>query len=80
MGVEYLSDDDRTPLKSDGSPVSYNSMNDEANHSISVTEIARRPNESLYLKKCLLVNGEIDAMGMVRYAVISFAYYVSRGG
>jgi len=40
-------------------------MGDDAERLLSVTEIARRPDESLYIKKCLLVNAEIDRMGMV---------------
>lgn len=69
MGREYLDEDDRTPLKSDVSPISYDSIEEDADRSLSVAEIARRPNESLYVKKCMLVNLEIDRMGMVSSAI-----------
>jgi len=67
MGFKSMEDDDRSPLLND-SPISYNSIEDDADRLLSVAEIARRPGESLYSKKCLLVNAEIDRMGMVSRA------------
>jgi len=66
MGIEYIEDEinECSPLKHD-SPAGYFAMGDDAERLLSVTEIARRPDESLYIKKCLLVNAEIDRMGMV---------------
>lgn len=66
MGREYYTEDDASkPLKGDVSPISYSSIEDEASSELSITELARKPNESLYIKKCALVNQEIDRMGMV---------------
>jgi hypothetical protein len=66
MGIEYLEEDinECSPLKADA-PGGYFAIGDDAERLLSVTEIARRPDESLYIKKCLLVNAEIDRMGMV---------------
>lgn len=36
-------------------------------HTLTVSDIARLPNETLYTKKCMLVNREIDRMKMGRY-------------
>jgi hypothetical protein len=65
MGIEYV-EDECSPLKTD-SPNSYFAIGDGGDEErlLNVTEIARRPGESLYIKKCLLVNAEIDRMGMV---------------
>lgn len=67
MGREYYIEDEATkPLKGDVSPISYSSIEgNEAGSDVSIREIAQRPGESLYLKKCALVNQEIDRMGMV---------------
>lgn len=78
MGREYYIEDDASkPLKGDVSPISYSSIEDEAGSEMSISEIAKKPNESLYLKKCALVNQEIDRMGMV-CAIMSDTDFRSR--